>query len=93
MKAYPLEAVENYGGSGYALAAISGGKVMALAYIRDIDDSLNTIELFIDELPPEHAILLIADSEKCAQAGIFFEEKGFTEVAFGLVSAGEFNLL
>lgn len=93
MTAYPLSDIENYQGSGYALAAVSNGKIVALAYIRDIDDNLNTVDLFIDELPPGQASLLIADSEKCAQAGRFFEEQGFTEVAFGLVSAGEFNLL
>ena len=33
---YPLNDIDNYDGSGYALAAISDNRVAALAYIRDI---------------------------------------------------------
>lgn len=93
MKTYSLEAVENYDGSGYALAAISDNRVVELAYIRDIDESLNTVELFIDELSPAEASAAVAGSEKCAKTALFLEEKGFSKVAFGLVSAGEFNIL
>lgn len=90
---YPLNHIDNYDGSGYALAAISDNRVAALAYIRDIDESLNTIELFIDELSPAEASVVVAGSEKCAKTALFLEEKGFSKVAFGLVSAGEFNIL
>lgn len=89
----PLNDIDNYDGSGYALAAISDGQVVALAYIRDIDASLNTIELFIDELSPTEASVAVAGSEKCAKRAQFLEEKGFSKVTFGLVSAGEFNIL
>ena len=90
---YPLNDIDNYDGSGYALAAISDTQVVALAYIRDIDESLNTVELFIDELSPAEASATVAGSEKCAKTALFLEEKGFSNVAFGLVSAGEFNIL
>jgi hypothetical protein len=90
VKTYPIpeDMDAQYHGSGWALAAICGGRPVALRYLNDVasDDWLDKIERM-----GQHAKLVVGKWILSPEAGPHVRElSAFGEVSIGMCSCHEF---
>lgn len=90
MNTYPIpESLSGqYHGAGWALAAITGGQVVALRYIRDVAEAISDQ---IDEAGGSHAGFFVRQWLQTDEAGpIVREMQALGEVSAGMCSCWEF---
>ena len=90
MKTYPIpETLEkSYKGSGWALAAILDGQVVAIRYLSDIAPAIS------EQLGGDHDGFFIRQWIQTADAGPFVRElQALGEVSVGMCSCWEFTEL
>lgn len=90
MNVYPIPdaTASQYHGAGWALAAITGGQVVALRYIRDVAEAISDQ---IDEAGGSHAGFFVRQWLQTDEAGpVVRELQALGEVSVGMCSCWEF---